>query len=144
MKPATLAVIALGLGAAYLAGSGKRKRRWEHEEEAEGRQISDRMTFDATCTDLLVRVDSAKYDMRITKMYWDLRKQGFLDPAEISAEILHADSPQCTWPANEGASLRAKYIWELVYGAVKNYRMLEVEGKLKDLPPMFGTGWAIE
>lgn len=103
------------------------------------RPESDRMIFNDGCSDLMVRVRAADYDLRITGYYWVLRQQGFDDPTEITIEILDLDAPQCLWPPEADSSLRSKMVWDMVYGAVENYWTLEKEGRLDEFAPIFGT-----
>lgn len=145
-KVAVPAVLLLGAVWAF-GGSGKKTKRkggggtgGTHPLPPETpRPESDRMIFDDGCNDLMVRVDTAGYDLRITDYYWTLREEGFNDPEEITVEILALDAPQCVWPPTEDSSLRSKAIWDMVYAAVENYWTLEQEGLLDEFAPIFGT-----
>ena len=140
-------IIALGLVAWGLGGSKKKGGKaktgpdFEPYPEGEGEPLpeSDRMLFDDGCNELIVRVQSANYDARITEAYWQLRSQGFEDPFPIAVEILRMDAPQCDWPPVNESSLRSKRIWEMIYPAVENYREMELAGTLGDYATVFGT-----
>lgn len=131
------------LGVAWFMGGTKRKpastARTEPPPFEDERPESDRMVFDDSCQDLMVRVQAAEYDLRITDAYWTLRQEGYDDPEEITAEILTMDAPQCTWPPVPDSSLRSKQIWDLIFPAVELYWNLEKDGQLDEFAPIFGT-----
>lgn len=136
-----LPVAALG-AIAYAVGSKKTKKGTSRTEPVPPEPPlpeSDRMLFDDGCNDLIVRVRSSSYDVRITDRYWQLRSEGYSDPADLAVGILSMDAPQCTWPPTAESSLRAKRVWDLVYPAVDIYRQMEAAGTLGDYDPIFGT-----
>lgn len=136
-----LAVL-LGVSFAVGGASAKKKKsngRYEPVPDGGPRPESDRMKFDDGCNDLVVRVNSAEYDLRITDMYWQMRSQGIDDPETIAVGVLEMDAPQCEWPPGPDASLRSKSIWELIYPAVENYWNNEHAGTLDQYAQVFGT-----
>jgi len=137
---------------AYIGKQGKQGKQGKRTKtnkthavpEDSARPVGERMLLDTACGTLLERVDSARYDVRITEIYWKMRAMGEEDPEDIAAGILREDSPHCSWPPEEGSTMRARSLWESVYRAVSNYRELELTGKLEEFPAIFGTGEIIE
>jgi hypothetical protein len=135
---------AILIGAAFVIGGASAKKKggtskWEPVPDDGQRPESDRMTFDDGCNDLVVRVRSAEYDVRITDMYWQLRQEGIDDAETLAIGILQMDAPQCLWPPGPDSSLRSKAVWEIVYPAVANYWTMEKAGTLDEYTGVFGT-----
>lgn len=132
------------IGVAVVAGGAKGKKKKngkiiEPIPEPGPRPDSDRMLFDDGCNDLIVRVKAPDYDLRITERYWQLRNEGVDDPLTLSAGILEMDAPQCLWPPEATSSMRSKWVWELIFPAVKNYWEHEKAGTLDEFAPIFGV-----
>ena len=146
---AQIIVPVLIIGAIAAAAGSKPKRRGgsyieedplpDVEPGPDQLPIDNRMLFDPTCYDLIVRVNAPEYDARITTAYWALRQEGMNDPVAIAAELLRMDAPQCAWPARPGVSSpQAVAIWEGTVAAVVNYHELAESGQLGQFEPIFG------